>query len=154
MDVASEASSCGEIARQFVMPCGSTVRRAMQGCHGDSLDRVVGSWLYTAGSEQVLIVDGMALHANRQGDQPRAARTAQCADRGPRCGPLSYVVPGEFQWRMDVVSAPLLRHRVYCPVNPAQNISTEGDHMPNVTTPDAPLCPCSARICSCLAGCC
>ena len=53
----------------FVVPCESTIRRTLQACDGDLLDKVLGTWLYPRlPTEQVLTVDGKTLRGARAGD--------------------------------------------------------------------------------------
>ncbi|MGH3711087.1 MAG: ISAs1 family transposase [Pseudonocardiaceae bacterium] len=55
--------------RAFVVPHESTIRRTLQACDGDLLDKVLGTWLYPRlPTEQVLTVDGKTLRGARAGD--------------------------------------------------------------------------------------
>ncbi|MGH4025225.1 MAG: ISAs1 family transposase [Pseudonocardiaceae bacterium] len=53
----------------FVVPHESTIRRTLQACDGDLLDKALGAWLYPRlPAEAVLTVDGKTLRGARAGD--------------------------------------------------------------------------------------
>jgi hypothetical protein len=54
----------------YVMPCESTIQRALQACDGDQLDAMLDAWLHPRLDTKQLIVDGKTLRGARAGDGP------------------------------------------------------------------------------------